>query len=88
MPELCRFGGIVIQMYFKDIEKHHKPHIHVIYNKTHKVIVGIDGKLLAGRKLPPAIMKKLKAWITLREDELKSAWDKAVNEKLPNKIKP
>lgn len=29
MPELCRFLGIVIQMYFND---HMPPHFHALYN--------------------------------------------------------
>lgn len=29
MPELSRFGGMIIYMFFKDIGQHHKPHVHV-----------------------------------------------------------
>ncbi len=32
MPELCRFGGMVIAMLFKDTVQHNKPHVHVYYD--------------------------------------------------------
>ena len=28
MPELSRFGGMVIYMLFRDIGQHNKPHVH------------------------------------------------------------
>lgn len=31
MPELSRFLGMTIRMFYKDDQKHHKPHIHVVY---------------------------------------------------------
>jgi len=86
MPELCRFKGIVIQMYFKDIKRHHKPHIHTRYGK-YNAVFALDGELLEG-KIPPKQLKQVTAWITLREDELYTAWTKAVQEKLPDKIAP
>ena len=29
MPELSRFGGIVVKMLFNDTVQHNKPHVHV-----------------------------------------------------------
>lgn len=34
MPELSRFYGIIIKMYFNDTQQHHKPHIHAFYGTT------------------------------------------------------
>jgi len=31
MPELSRFGGMVIYMLFHDTGQHNKPHVHVYY---------------------------------------------------------
>ena len=31
MPELSRFGGMVIYMLFMDTKQHNKPHVHVYY---------------------------------------------------------
>lgn len=47
MPELSRFGGMVIYMLFNDIGQHNKPHVHVYYG-DYEAAIGIDGELLAG----------------------------------------
>lgn len=57
MPELSRFGGMVIYMLFMDTKQHNKPHVHVYYG-DYEAAVGIDGELLAGA-LPK---KQLKWW--------------------------
>jgi len=31
MPTISMFFGILIRMFFRDIEKHHVPHIHAEY---------------------------------------------------------
>ncbi len=31
MPELCRFFGIIIRMYWEANEPHHRPHFHAYY---------------------------------------------------------
>ena len=33
MPELSRFYGIIIKMYFNDTQQHHKPHIHAFHEE-------------------------------------------------------
>ncbi|MBM4175142.1 MAG: DUF4160 domain-containing protein [Ignavibacteria bacterium] len=38
MPEICRFYGIIIKMYFND---HQPPHFHAEYGK-HKIEVTIE----------------------------------------------
>ena len=43
MPELCRFGGMVIVMLFKDTKQHNKPHVHVYYGE-YEASVGLDGE--------------------------------------------
>lgn len=47
MPELSRFGGMVIYMLFRDTAHHNKPHVHVYYGE-YEASIGIDGELLAG----------------------------------------
>ena len=46
MPELSRFGGMVIYMLFMDTKQHNKPHVHVYYG-DYESAIGIDGELLA-----------------------------------------
>ena len=48
MPEICRFLGIVITMYFND---HNPPHFHVRY-EDFRAIVGIDPLELREGSLP------------------------------------
>ncbi len=76
MPELCRFYNIVIKMIFRDDSQHHKPHVHVYFNE-YEASVSIDGDLLAG-KLPIKQLRLVQAWLTIHEDELYEAWNKAV----------
>ena len=45
MPELSRFYGIIIKMYFNDTQQHHKPHIHAFYG-DYEAVVAVDGALL------------------------------------------
>ena len=86
MPELCRFAGLIIKMFFSDESQHHKPHIHVTYAE-YEVVVGLDGEVLEGT-LPKKKLTLLQAWIILREDELYSAWNNAVRELPFGKIDP
>ena len=86
MPELSRFYGMIIKMIFGDTVQHNKPHIHV-YCAEHEASVGIDGELLAG-SLPVKQLKLLNAWLILHEDELYTAWNKAVKNEPFGKIDP
>ena len=86
MPELSRFYNIVVKMIFKDDSQHHKPHVHVYYNE-YEASVGLDGELLAG-SIPVKQLKLVLAWLAIHEDELYSAWNKAVQGKPFEKIEP
>ena len=44
MPELSRFKGIVIKMYYDDVSQHYKPHVHVFYGDE-EAVVGLDGEV-------------------------------------------
>jgi hypothetical protein len=86
VPELSRFFNIIIRMYFSDDDKHHKPHIHVVYAE-HEASIGIDGELLEG-SIPVKQLKLVEAWLILHEEELYDAWNKAVRNETPDKIPP
>lgn len=86
MPELSRFYGIIIRMYYDDSSQHHKPHVHVFYGDD-EAQVGIDGELLSGR-LPQKQYKLVVAWLALHEDEAYKAWNRAVSNRPFEKIKP
>lgn len=67
MPELSRFGGMVIYMLFMDTKQHNKPHVHVYYG-DYEAAVGIDGELLAGA-LPKKQLKMVVGWLAFHEEE-------------------
>jgi len=86
MPTISLFYGILIRMFFKDIEKHHRPHIHADYQGQVGIYAIDDGELLAGG-LPPAKHKLVVAWIEIHKDDLAADWQLAVNGKPPLAIK-
>ena len=52
MPEICRFYGIVIKMYFAD---HAPPHFHAEYAE-HEVRIAIDSLAVVSGALPARAM--------------------------------
>ena len=86
MPELSRFGGMVIYMLFYDTKQHNKPHVHVKYNED-EAVVALDGEMLSG-ELPIRQRRILDGWIALHEEEAYAAWNLAVQGKQFDKIVP
>ena len=81
MPEISRFYGIVIKMFFKP--KEHEPsHIHALYGEN----VGIfDLRTLNMTEgdLPKKAQELVKEWLTAHQDELLKMWEKQDIGKLP-----
>jgi len=86
MPTISMFYGILIKMFFKDIEKHKIPHIHAEYQGQVGVYSILDGSVLAGQ-LPPNKNKLVIAWIEVRKEDLQANWELAVVGKKPFPIK-
>lgn len=86
MPTISMFYGILIRMFFKDIDKHHLPHIHAEYQGQVAVYSIPDGNVLSGQ-IPAAKAKLVVAWIEIHKDNLLADWELAVNGKTPFKIK-
>lgn len=76
MPELGRFRGIVISMYYEDDGQHNKPHVHVRYGDR-KTSPPLDGDILAG-SLPRKQYRMVSGWLATHEDEVYAAWSDAV----------
>lgn len=70
MPEIARFFGIVISMYFVD---HNPPHFHVDYNEFQAQVSIDDLKIIKG-KLPPRIYGFVIEWAAKHRDELFFNW--------------
>ena len=73
MPIISSYYGIVIRMYFKDTEQHHKPHFHAKYG-SEQAVFDLDGNILAG-KFPPKQTKYVVAWADIHYDELSALWE-------------
>ena len=86
MPTISMFYGILIRMFFRDIEKHHLPHIHAEYQGEVAVYAIHDGALLAGH-LPPKKHKMVVAWMAIHQEDLLVNWELAVNGKKPFRIR-
>ncbi|UYJ40062.1 MAG: DUF4160 domain-containing protein [Lachnospiraceae bacterium] len=86
MPELSRFQGIIIKLFFNDVTQHHKPHIHAYYG-DYEAAIAVDGELLAG-SLPSKQYKMICGWLALHEEEVYKAWNQAVRSEHFDKIEP
>lgn len=86
MPELSRFYNIIIKMIYMDNAQHSRPHFHVYYAE-YEASVSVDGELLAG-SLPVKQLRMVQAWAAIHEEELYSAWNKAVQGAEFGKIEP
>lgn len=83
MPEICRFYGIIIQMFFND---HNPPHFHVVYGDF-KAIININDEIVEGF-MPKRALKLVFEWMDLHKNELLENWNLAQNGELPLKIEP
>ncbi|MDH4459302.1 MAG: DUF4160 domain-containing protein [Nevskia sp.] len=70
MPEISRFLGIVITMYFKD---HNPPHFHVQYNDYRAQIAIATLGTIEGQ-LPPRVLSLVVEWASIHRDELMTNW--------------
>ena len=86
MPTISKFYGILIRMFFRDIEKHKLPHIHAEYQNYTGVYSIPEGELLAGT-MNPKKHKLIVAWIEIHHDELMADWKLAIDGKPLFKIK-
>ena len=84
MPEISRFYGIVIRMYFGD---HNPPHFHVEYGGD-KAVIGISALGVIEGRLPPRIMGMVVEWAAQHQDELLADWEKARNLEPLERIDP
>lgn len=86
MPTISMFYGILIRMFFNDIERHRMPHIHAEYQGQVGTYAIPDGSLLAGG-LPPNKHKLVVAWIEIHGEELLADWSLAAEGKKPFPIR-
>ena len=73
MPEISRFYGIVIKMYFGD---HPPPHFHAEYAED-TAVVDIRTLSIISGSLPPRATGLVAEWALLHRDELLELWQRA-----------
>jgi hypothetical protein len=72
MPEIARFFGIVIAMYYRD---HPPPHFHAEYG-SFGAQIQIDPPGLLRGNLPPRALSMVIEWTALHRDELLANWER------------
>ena len=87
MPELSRFHGIIVRMFWEPDARHHRPHFHAVY-QDNAVSIAVDTiEVLAGA-LPRKQQRLVEAWAELHQDELLDAWRAMLARQPLNKIDP
>ena len=81
MPEVSRFYGIVIKMFFKP--KEHEPsHIHALYGEYVGIFNILTGEMLEG-DLPKKAQDMVREWLAIHQQELQTMWDTQLIQRLP-----
>ena len=69
IPEISRFLGIVIAMFYRD---HAPPHFHAVYG-NHEITVEIKSGIVRG-DFPKRALRLVLEWLDLHKDELLEDW--------------
>ena len=73
MPEIARFFGIVIAMFWKE---HGRPHFHARYGDQ-KGVFFIDPVYMSEGNLSPRAQALIVEWATIHKHNLLENWDRA-----------
>jgi len=84
MPEISRFYGIIIAMFF---DEHRPPHFHVRYGEYEAVIQISDLAVTRGA-LPPRTLGLVIEWAAKHRAELLANWEAVENRRPLHKIEP
>ncbi len=84
MPEISRFFGIIIAMFY---DEHNPPHFHARYG-DYKVAVDILSLVVLDGQFPPRALGMLIEWASQHKAELLKDWELARDGKPPRKIEP
>ncbi|MBP9143938.1 MAG: DUF4160 domain-containing protein [Thermoanaerobaculia bacterium] len=72
MPEISRFLGIVIGMFYRE---HAPPHFHAVYG-SYEITVGIESGVVRG-EFPTRALRHVLDWSAQHKEELMENWEKA-----------
>jgi hypothetical protein len=84
MPEICRFFGIVIKMFYND---HQPSHFHAEYSGSDALILIGSLEIYRG-ELPRRALALVLEWAALNRNELRRNWQLAQGGGSPQPIPP
>lgn len=84
MPEISRFFGIIIKMFY---DEHNPPHFHAEFQGK-KAVFDFLGNILVGDLGSKTAVKLVREWVDLRVTELEKDWELAMAGKEIKKINP
>lgn len=84
MPEITRFFGIIIRMFYDD---HNPPHFHAEFGGK-KVVMDFRGNVLQGDLGSKTAVKLIREWTDLHQVELAEDWELARASQEIKKIAP
>ena len=87
MPQISRFYGITIWMYYDENQHSGRPHFHVRYGNT-EASVDIDGTSILAGKLPVRAWRLVAEWASLHQAELRANWEQARLHRPLSRIEP
>ena len=84
MPEISRFFGISIKMFFGD---HLPPHFHAEYGEF-KAQIDIRAFVIIQGELPPRALGMVIEWTSQHQNELLELWELASKNQALHRIEP
>jgi hypothetical protein len=84
MPEISRFFGIVIRMFYND---HLPPHFHACYGDD-EALIEIETLDVYRGYLPRRAMALVLEWVMLHRQELRRDWELVSTGQIPEPVPP
>jgi len=84
MPEISRFYGIVIRIYYRD---HPPMHFHALYGE-HEALIEIETGAIYAGDLPSMALVLVESWRRAHLEELRADWELARQQQPLRKIAP
>lgn len=84
MPEISRFFGIIIRMFFAE---HNPPHVHAEY-QGNKAVFDFAGNMIQGNLGSRTAVKLVREWVDLHAADLQEDWNLARASQPLNPIEP
>lgn len=84
IPEICRFYGIIIAMFYDD---HNPPHFHARYG-SERIVIDINSLRVLEGQISPRALGLVIEWASQHQSELLQNWELARDNQPLKKIAP